>query len=85
MLSLKGMDIVMSSKPIVWNLTNSEIIRIMLYARGIRMKARKPGYSTPIVPLPSNSKIRNGGALCDMATGPCACGAWHYLGEERHG
>jgi len=23
----------------------------------------------------------NGGTLCDMDVGPCACGAWHYEGE----
>lgn len=30
-----------------------------------------------IVPLPLNSKKTNGGQLCDMKKGPCACGAWH--------
>lgn len=33
--------------------------------------------SSPFVNLPDKLKLFNGGVLCDMAVGPCACGAWH--------
>lgn len=33
------------------------------------------------VPLPSHITKRNGGQTCDMAIGPCACGAWHSESE----
>jgi hypothetical protein len=29
------------------------------------------------VPLSPKIKKTNGGQLCDMQKGPCACGAWH--------
>jgi hypothetical protein len=32
--------------------------------------------------MPAGVKIYNGSVLCDMFTGPCACGAWHSF-EER--
>lgn len=36
-----------------------------------------------IVPLPGFIRAKNGGSECDMAAGPCSCGAWHHFGEER--
>ena len=27
--------------------------------------------------------LHNGGVKCDMAIGPCACGAWHTAAENR--
>ena len=26
-----------------------------------------------------------GNTICDSPDGPCACGAWHNIGEEIHG
>lgn len=37
-----------------------------------------------IVGLPDWLFVHNGGTECDMATGPCSCGAWHFIGEERN-
>jgi hypothetical protein len=34
------------------------------------------------VPLPLDSTQTNGGQRCDMAAGPCACGAWHEIEES---
>ena len=32
------------------------------------------------IPMPEGIDMHNGGhARCDMADGPCACGAWHHL------
>ncbi len=36
------------------------------------------------VVMPSKFKFYNNGSVretCDMAQGPCCCGAWHTLGE----
>ena len=30
-----------------------------------------------IVPMPDGIVTKNGGTECDMAAGPCSCGAWH--------
>lgn len=29
------------------------------------------------IPMPDGFLIRNGSQECDMAAGPCSCGAWH--------
>lgn len=35
------------------------------------------------IPRPDIAPIKkNGGIICDMDEGPCACGAWHILGEN---
>ncbi len=34
-------------------------------------------YSTSFCVLPEGFEFWNGGVKCDMAVGPCACGAWH--------
>lgn len=44
----------------------------------IEAKARK---LIKHVPLPAHVVLTNGGQRCDMAVGPCACGAWHDSGE----
>lgn len=31
-----------------------------------------------MIPLPENAHRTNAGQRCDMADGPCACGAWHF-------
>lgn len=37
---------------------------------------------TMLIPWPQHwLDRRNGGQLCDMAIGPCACGAWHTFTE----
>lgn len=37
-----------------------------------------------LVPWPDDwPKYRNGGQLCDMKVGPCACGASHQVGEFK--
>lgn len=36
-----------------------------------------------MIPLPYNVLLHNAGERCDMAEGPCACGAWHTLDERR--
>lgn len=36
-----------------------------------------------IIGLPETWLIYNGMTKCDMAIGPCSCGAWHFLGEDR--
>ena len=41
------------------------------------------GERIDIVGLPDYMDIYNGGEKCDMAIGPCSCGAWHYRGEDR--
>ncbi len=34
------------------------------------------------IPMPPTIKQYNGvSEPCDMADGPCCCGAWHFLGE----
>lgn len=33
----------------------------------------------PSIPMPDGLEFRNGGQLCDMLNGPCACGAWHHV------
>jgi hypothetical protein len=33
--------------------------------------------------LPNFIKVYNSRTECDMTTGPCSCGAWHYFGEIR--
>lgn len=36
--------------------------------------------SAPLVEMPQTVQIRNASTeRCDMAQGPCACGAWHAL------
>ena len=49
------------------------------------LKSNESGF----IPLPETVEIYNAGTRCDMALGPCACGAWHelidYRGVPEHG
>jgi hypothetical protein len=45
--------------------------------------AKKYGWKPGMVALPRTWVVYNGGERCDMATGPCSCGATHYFGENR--
>ena len=44
---------------------------------------QKAGLRTGMIGLPDDMPLYNGGVPCDMAIGPCSCGAWHHLGETR--
>jgi hypothetical protein len=36
--------------------------------------------SEPLIPMPASLDLHNANhERCDMAQGPCACGAWHRL------
>ncbi len=34
-----------------------------------------------LIPMPNGIIIFNNGESCDMAEGPCSCGAWHRLSD----
>lgn len=37
-----------------------------------------------MIGIPDWMYVHNGGVECDMAIGPCSCGAWHYTDEIRN-
>lgn len=39
--------------------------------------------SESFIPLPTEITQTNGGQPCDMAAGPCACGAWHEISDQE--
>ena len=44
----------------------------------------QPAASSGFVPRPVDAPPKwNGGVLCDMDNGPCACGAWHWHDMEK--
>lgn len=65
--------------PKYWVSKMSPKIKIYYYVYTQALKAGKvPG----MMDLPENLKLFNG-SLCDAAIGPCSCGAWHQIGEDR--
>lgn len=61
--------------------------RVLYLGQGLEQAAAGRDASAPtpptvaargLVPLPAGAPFgTNGGVVCDMRTGPCACGAWH--------
>ena len=57
-------------------------VAIIKFVVGIE-RIRQTFPDLDIIGLPDWLLVDNGGVRCDMAIGPCSCGAWHYTGEER--
>lgn len=48
----------------------------------VYIRAIKTGKMPEMLSLPESLILFNG-TFCDAAIGPCSCGAWHFLGEDR--
>lgn len=53
--------------------------RFVLYLEGLYTKNKFEVY------ISESSEQTNGGVKCDMAVGPCACGAWHSIHPSHTG